>query len=86
VVLGVIFYFSVMELSTHEFLQKIKKREKDIYIAFIENDVIKIYKHDDAYQYVKKHTKLTKSWNMEKGGGHSWGKTPEYFHRLIKEL
>lgn len=61
-------------------------RDKDIYVAFIENDVIKIYKHDDAYQYVKKHTKLTKSWNMEKGGGHSWGKTPEYFHRLIKEL
>ena len=59
---------------------------KDIYVAFIEDDIIKLYKHDDAYQYVRKHTELTESWNKEIGGGHSWKKTPSYFKSIISEL
>ena len=56
---------------------------KDIYVAFIEDGTIKLYKHDDAYQCVREHTKLTESWNKEIGGGHSWKKTPRYFESII---
>lgn len=60
-----------------------KYRHKDIYVAFIENGKVKLYYHDDAYSLVKEHTKKTKSWNMKIGGGHSWGKTPEYFQSIL---
>ena len=60
-----------------------KYRHKDIYVAFIENGKVKLCYHDDAYSLVKEHTKKTKSWNMKIGGGHSWGKTPEYFQSIL---
>lgn len=60
-----------------------KYKHKDIYVAFIENGKVKLYYHDDAYSLVKEHTKKTKSWNMKVGGGHSWGKTPEYFQSIL---
>ena len=59
---------------------------KDIYVAFIEDGIVKLYQHDDAYQCVRKHTELTESWNKEVGGGHSWKKTPKYFESIIIKL
>jgi hypothetical protein len=63
-----------------------KYKNKDIYVAFIENGNVKLYHHDDAYSLVKEHTKKTKSWKMKIGGGHSWRKTPEYFKSILINL
>ena len=53
-------------------------------MAFIEDGYYKDFtRHDDAYQCVRGHTKLTESWNKEIGGGHSWKKTPRYFESII---
>ena len=55
--------------------------DKEIYISFIENSKIKIYKHDEAVNLLPEKTKNTESW--AKRGGYSWGKTPEYFKSII---
>ncbi len=60
-----------------------KYKGKDIYIAYREDGVNKIYEHDDAYKYVRGSTKKTKTW---KNGGETWAKTPEYFEPIIQIL
>lgn len=57
---------------------------KEIYIAFIENDVIKLYKHDDAVSELSDNIKNSSSWSQF--GSYSWGKTPKVFNSIIKEL
>lgn len=57
---------------------------KDIYIAFIENDIIKLYRHDDAVESLSENIKNSKSWSEL--GGYSWGQTPKVYNSLIKEL
>lgn len=54
---------------------------KDIFICFIEDDNIKIYKHDNALEVIPENVKISKSWN--EFGGYSWGKTPKYFNSII---
>ena len=61
-----------------------KYRGKDIYITFIEDDKIKMYKHDEAVNLLPEKTKNTESW--EKRGGYSWGKTPKQYDKIITEL
>ena len=58
--------------------------DKDIYIAFIEDGFIKIYKHDDAVDILPEKSKKTMSWSER--GGYSWGKTPKYYESIIKKL
>ena len=48
---------------------------KDIHIAFIEDDVIKMYKHDEAVDIVPENVSNSSSW-VNKGLYH-WGKTPK---------
>lgn len=57
---------------------------KEIYIAFIENDVIKLYRHDDAVSALSENIKTSSSWSEL--GGYSWGKTPKVYNSIIKEL
>lgn len=57
---------------------------KEIYIAFIENDVIKLYRHDDAVLALSENIKTSSSWS--EFGGYSWGKTPKVYNSIIKEL
>lgn len=57
---------------------------KEIYIAFIENDVIKLYRHDDAVSALSENIKTSSSWS--EFGGYSWGKTPKVYNSIIKEL
>ncbi|VXB37391.1 conserved hypothetical protein [Flavobacterium sp. 9R] len=57
---------------------------KEIYIAFIENDVIKLYRHDDAVAELPDNIKNSSSWS--EFGGYSWGKTPKIYNSIIKEL
>ena len=61
-----------------------KYRGKDIYITFIEDDKIKMYKHDEAVNLLPEKTKNTESW--AKRGGYSWGKTPKQYDKIITEL
>ena len=57
---------------------------KDIYISFLEDENVKIYKHDDALEVIPENVKISKSWS--KVGNYSWGKTPEYFNDIITIL
>ena len=61
-----------------------KYRGKDIYITFIEDDKIKMYKHDEAVNLLPEKTKNTESW--AKRGGYSWGKTPKDYDKIITKL
>ena len=55
---------------------------KDIYIAFIEEEKIKIYNHDDVVNSIPNNIKGSESWS--KIGSYSWGKTPKFYDSLIK--
>jgi hypothetical protein len=57
---------------------------KEIYIAFIENDVVKLYRHDDAVDALSDNIKNSSSWS--EFGGYSWGKTPKVYNSIIREL
>ena len=59
-------------------------KDEDLYIAFIEGDSIKIYKHIDAVNLMPEKTKNTESW--EQRGGYSWGKTPKQYESIITIL
>ena len=57
---------------------------KDIFISFLEDEKVKIYKHDDALEVIPENVKISKSWSEV--GNYSWGKTPEYFNDIITIL
>ena len=58
---------------------------KDIYVAFIENEVVKIYKHDNAILILPENILTSKSWTPQ-DGSYSWGKTPKLYNKIIKEI
>tara|TARA_B100001093_G_scaffold317624_1_gene303036 strand:- start:763 stop:1155 length:393 start_codon:yes stop_codon:yes gene_type:complete len=55
---------------------------KEIYIAFIEDEKIKVYNHDEAVSIIPDNIKNSNSW--VKNGGYSWGKTPKKYDAIIK--
>ena len=57
---------------------------KDIYVAFIEDNIVKIYNHDDTLSIVPKNILNSKSWKED--GLYSWGKTPKYYSKVINEI
>ena len=57
---------------------------KDIHIAFIEDDIIKMYKHDEAVSSVSDKTKESDSWKIK--GNYSWGKTPSQYEHIFTIL
>ncbi|MDG1729775.1 MAG: hypothetical protein P8K68_03965 [Algibacter sp.] len=58
--------------------------QKDLYIAFIENEKIKIYMHDDAIDILPENIKKSNSWKNT--GLYSWGKTPVFYDSIITVL
>ena len=58
--------------------------DKEIYIAFIENNVVKMYNHDEAVNMLTDNIKQSDSWN--KHGSYSWGKTPKIYDSIIKGI
>jgi hypothetical protein len=58
--------------------------DKEIYIAFIENNVVKIYDHDEVVNMLPDNIKQSDSWN--KYGSYSWGKTPRIYDSIIIEI
>ena len=57
-------------------------QNKEIYIAFIENGIIKMYNHEDAVSVITDNIKNSDSW--VRYGGYSWGKTPKKYDSVIK--
>ena len=57
---------------------------KEIYIAFIEDENIKFYSHDEAVNILSQNIKDSISWSER--GGYSWGKTPKHYDSIIKIL
>ena len=55
---------------------------KNIYVAFIENETIKIYKHDDAYEYAG-HDNTNQSWAER---GQHYANTPKRYTPIISIL
>ena len=62
----------------------IKYLNKDLYIAFIEDGKVKLYKHDDIIPLIPNNTLNSKSWAEE--GAYSWKKTPEIYEDKIVKL
>lgn len=58
--------------------------DKSILIAFIENDIVKIYDHDEAVDMLPDNIKQSDSWHIH--NGYSWGKTPKIYSPIIKEI
>ena len=57
---------------------------KDIFIAFIEDNIVKIYKHDDVVEMLPKNILDSISWSEK--GAYSWGQTPKIYNSIIKEI
>tara|TARA_R110002072_G_scaffold203959_1_gene362005 strand:+ start:515 stop:907 length:393 start_codon:yes stop_codon:yes gene_type:complete len=57
---------------------------KEIFIAFIENNIIKLFNHDEAVSILTDNIKNSKSWDDL--GGYSWGKTPKIYSSIIREF
>jgi len=57
---------------------------KEIYIAFIEDENIKFYSHDEAVNILPQNIKDSISWSER--GGYSWGKTPKHYDSIIRIL
>ena len=61
-----------------------KYLNKDLYIAFIENNKVKIYNHDEIVLIMPESTLKSKSWAEE--GAYSWNKTPKVYEEIITKL
>ena len=57
---------------------------KEIYIAFIEDENIKFYSHDEAVNILPQNIKDSISWSER--GDYSWGKTPKHYDSIIRIL
>ena len=57
---------------------------KDIFIAFIENNIVKIYKHDDVVEMLPKNILDSISWCEKEA--YSWGQTPKIYSPIIREI
>jgi len=57
---------------------------KEIYIAFIEDEVIKIYDHDEVVNSLTGSILETESWNTN--GSYSWPKTLNTYNDIITAL
>ena len=54
---------------------------KDIYVAFLENNKVKLYSHDEVFELFPEKSRQSVSW--QKNGSYSWGKTPKIYESVI---
>lgn len=66
------------------FTMDLKYKGKEIYIAFIENEKVKIYYHDDALNMIPENIENSESWIRD--GLYTWGKTPKLYEDIISIL
>ena len=57
---------------------------KDLYVAFIESNAVKIYNHDLIVQELSENITESKSWKVN--GLYHWGKTPVRYKGIIHTL
>ena len=57
---------------------------KDIHMAFIEDGIVKMYKHDEAVEVISDKTKESDSWKVK--GLYSWKKTPSQYEYIFTIL
>jgi len=57
---------------------------KDIFIAFLESDSVKIYNHDAVIMDLSENITSSKSWKQN--GLYHWGQTPLRYDSLIYTL
>jgi len=57
---------------------------KDLFIAFLESEKVKIYKHDDAVNMISDNIKDSKSW--KDNGMYNWNQTPKIYNQIITVL
>lgn len=57
---------------------------KSIYVAFVENNTVKLYEHDAAITLLKPNIVDSVSWTEK--GTYGWRKTPKLFNDIIVEL
>ena len=61
-----------------------KYENKDLYIAFIEDGIIKLYLHDEALAIATSNITDSKSWT--ENGNYSMNQTPKHYSQVIKEI
>ena len=61
-----------------------KYEDKDLYIAFIEKGIIKIYLHDEALAIASRN--ITDSKSLTENGSYSMNQTPKHYSQVIKEI
>ena len=57
---------------------------KDLYVAFLESNAVKIYNHDLIVQELSENIIESKSWKVK--GLYHWGKTPVRYETIIHTL
>ena len=57
---------------------------KEYRTIWFENNIVKIYDHDEAVNMLSENIKQSDSWNNQ--GGYSWGKTPKIYDSIIREI
>lgn len=57
---------------------------KNLFIAFIEQDKVKIYFHDEAVNIAPNNIINSKSW--KENGLYNWSKTPNIYNKIITVL
>ena len=61
-----------------------KYKNKDLYIAFIEDGIIKLYLHDEALAIATSNITDSKSWTENES--YSMNQTPKHYSQVIKEI
>lgn len=61
-----------------------KYKNEDLFICFIEDQKVRIYRHKDAVENLTDNILNSKSWVDT--GEYSWGKTPERYSKIIRTL
>ena len=61
-----------------------KYKNIDLYIAFIEDGIIKLYLHDEALAIATSNITDSKSWT--ENGSYGMNQTPKHYSQVIKEI
>ena len=61
-----------------------KYENKDLYIAFIENGIVKLYLHDDALAIATSNILESESWELRQK--YAFKQTPKRYYQVIQEI
>ena len=57
---------------------------KDIYVVFLEDNIVRLYNHDKAVSVLNDGVLNSTSWDEK--GAYSWGKTPKEYNCIINNI